>query len=90
MCSLQEEYNEFRRGLWATQDPEECPCGGRGYVLSDFDTWHECPVHHVEGQHHPEDDCDCGQDICVRFLEADTVPAPAPVVVSDDEDELPF
>ena len=28
------------------------PCGG--WILSDFDTWHHCPLHHTN-QSHPED-----------------------------------
>jgi hypothetical protein len=51
--SLQAYYDEFRRGYWAVSDPDECPCHGRGWALSDVDTWHTCPIH-FEGQLHPE------------------------------------
>jgi len=54
MSELQAYYDEFRRGLWATSDPEECRCYGRGWALSEVDTWHRCPVH-FEGQLHPEE-----------------------------------
>ena len=36
-------------------DPKQCGCHGTGWILSDFDTWHECPAHY-KGQRHPEDD----------------------------------
>lgn len=29
-----------------------CPCGGHGWMLSDYDTFHECPYH--RGRIHPE------------------------------------
>ncbi len=35
-------------------DPKQCGCHGTGWILSDFDTWHQCPAHH-KGQRHPED-----------------------------------
>ena len=31
----------------------QAPCGG--WILSDFDTFHHCPMHY-NGQQHPEDD----------------------------------
>ena len=34
-------------------NPENCGCRGYGWLLSDFDTWYECPVHY-KGQVHPE------------------------------------
>jgi hypothetical protein len=56
--SLQAYYNAFRAAPWAHSDPDVCGCRGSGWALSDVDTWHECPIHHVEGQRHPEDDFD--------------------------------
>ncbi len=36
---------------------ENCRCGGEGewggWILSDYDTWHHCPLHY-NGQEHPE------------------------------------
>lgn len=26
-------------------DPAKCSCGGLGWVVSDYDTWHMCPSH---------------------------------------------
>ncbi len=42
-------------GAWAQIVPERCPCNGHGWLLSDFDTWHVCPLH-GKGVPHPEDD----------------------------------
>ena len=36
-------------------NPSKCPCQGRGWFLSDYDTWHRCPIHGV-GLPHPEDE----------------------------------
>lgn len=47
-------YREVEMKLWADPNPEVCRCGGRGWVLSDLDTWHSCPYH--DGPH-PEDYC---------------------------------
>lgn len=54
MSELQAYYDNFRTGYWATESAEDCPCHGRGYALSEVDTWHKCPVHHA-GQLSPED-----------------------------------
>lgn len=43
-------YEACRTGWWACED-ETCPCGGRGWWLSQLDTWHRCPVHGGSGPH---------------------------------------
>jgi hypothetical protein len=45
-------------GWSSTEDPETCACHGGGWILSQLDSWHACPVHHVKGQRHPEDGYD--------------------------------
>ena len=40
--------------LWADEDPSRCGCRGRGWMLSDVDTWHQCPAH-GRGVMHPEE-----------------------------------
>lgn len=50
--SLQAEYNYMASGNWAHPDESECPCRG-GWLLSDLDTWHQCP-YHGHGVPHPE------------------------------------
>ena len=35
-------------------EPEFCSCRGYGWILSDYDTWHECRFH--TGMPHPEYD----------------------------------
>lgn len=34
-------------------DPEQCACGGRGWILSSCDVWEKCSRHY-SGQEHPE------------------------------------
>ncbi len=51
--SMANEYRELCSGRWAEVNPSKCPCGGRGFLLSDFDTWHRCPQHGV-GMPDPE------------------------------------
>ena len=51
--SLQDEYDYLALGLWAEENENICPCQGRGWYLSDLDTWHMCP-YHFNGQYHPE------------------------------------
>lgn len=38
-------FRDLDSGCWAEVDPDDCPCHGRGWMLSDFDTWHKCPIH---------------------------------------------
>jgi hypothetical protein len=54
---LTQYYDHFRAGLAAPQglSAERCRCRGKGWILSEVDTWHECPDHFA-GQPHPEDD----------------------------------
>ena len=55
MSELQQYYDNFAcvPSRWADDDPELCGCGGRGWFLSDLDTWHQCPAHGA-GVLHPE------------------------------------
>lgn len=45
---------ELDNGRWSEIVPSQCPCRG-GWLLSDYDTWHRCPLH-GKGVPHPEDD----------------------------------
>jgi len=45
----------IQTGQLSTEDPKTCACRGGGWILTDFDTWHECPLHHRKGMAHPED-----------------------------------
>lgn len=45
---------ELDSGAWAEIVPAKCPCRG-GWLLSDYDTWHRCPIH-GNGVPHPEDE----------------------------------
>lgn len=48
-------WRDLERGNWAEINPSRCPCNGRGWLLSDFDTFHRCPIH-GNGVPHPEDE----------------------------------
>lgn len=38
---------------WASYpDKKDCACRGYGWILSDWDTWHRCPIHY-RGQEDP-------------------------------------
>ena len=40
-----ETMRELDNGMWAEMNPSKCPCNGRGFLLSDYDTSHRCPIH---------------------------------------------
>jgi hypothetical protein len=46
-------YLYLEGGTWAESDVKHCACRGGGWMLSDYDTWHKCPIHY-DGQRHPE------------------------------------
>jgi len=48
---------DLESGAWSAVDPDDCPCHGNGWLLSDFDTLHRCPVH-GKGVPYPEDEGD--------------------------------
>jgi hypothetical protein len=56
MSELQQYYDLFcRTNRWAHPDSEyACGCRGRGWWLSEVDTWHKCPYHEPNAPH-PED-----------------------------------
>lgn len=54
MSELEQYYQEYACGnAWIAEDASECGCRGRGWFLSQVDTWHRCPVH-GKGAAHPE------------------------------------
>ena len=38
-------FRDLESGSWAEINPNRCPCHGSGWVLSDYDSWHRCPIH---------------------------------------------
>lgn len=54
LATMRDAVDEYVRNT-RDEDPEKCSCGGGGWVLSDYDTWHVCHTHNT-GQPHPEDD----------------------------------
>lgn len=51
-------WDDLESGRWAELNPARCPCRGRGWLSSEFDTLHRCPVHSMSDDRHPEDDRD--------------------------------
>lgn len=56
MNPFADEIRYLESGIWAEIDPEQCPCHGSGWCLSDLDVHHKCPIHGFEGLAHPEND----------------------------------
>lgn len=49
MSELEQYYREFAcSGVWAVPAAVECGCQGRGWWLSEVDTWHKCRYHYDE------------------------------------------
>lgn len=82
-------YYNCEAGYFAHPDASQCGCQGTGYYLSQVDTWHECPVHHVPGQPHPEDNFEDFEEEAETTEAQDTVPAPPPAF-DPDSDDIPF
>lgn len=61
------------------------PCGG--WILSDFDTWHECPCCY-DGQGHPEYDEGDEEEVYDHPLPPEAFSHP--VHQPDYDDDLPF
>jgi len=53
--SLQGIFDAAERGDWMGYNPNKCGCRGRGWFLSDVDTFHPC-VYHNLGAPNPEED----------------------------------
>jgi hypothetical protein len=51
--AMEYEYRQMESGAWAEVNPSKCPCRGNGWLLSDLDTWHKCPLHSA-GCSHPD------------------------------------
>ena len=60
-------YRELESGVWAMENPAKCPCRG-GWLLSDYDTWHRCPLH-GKGVPHPEGEDDAVIDMHAHSLQ---------------------
>jgi len=60
------------RGTWAETNPSKCPCHGFGWILSDYDTWHRCPLHSACVPH-PEDETEETFDFAAHLLQVQRV-----------------
>lgn len=56
MSGIGDVMRELDSGVWAERNPNTCPCNGFGWLRSDYDTCHECPIHHLGVTPHPEDE----------------------------------
>lgn len=49
------EYEQYMRavksGYWQNPNPAQCGCSGKGWFLSEVDTWHKCPLHKPDAPH---------------------------------------
>lgn len=54
MSEFSQYLESFKTAYWSDENPNNCRCRGSGWVLSELDTWHKCPVH-FKNQIHPED-----------------------------------
>ena len=90
--------NFIQSDQWAEED---CPCRGSGYTLSDLKTWHQCPVHYMPGQPHPEEDYGDGMPEPyepasedhpdgLSIVGGEIIPTPARQNVPLGDDEIPF
>lgn len=83
-------YNAFSTRLLSGEgiSPDECACGGCGWILSQVDTWHKCPDHWKPEFKHPDDDSGCydvTEDAMVDIVNAEGIQQPEPT-----EDDIPF
>lgn len=85
MNEYQQHYYDFQTGYWADKDPNKCRCGGRGWALSEVDTWHKCPYH--KG-HHPE--CECAECMGEPVPVLDPDPPPDPTSAPATDEDVPF
>jgi hypothetical protein len=62
---MYDEYSQYYENCccsnsWAAEDSSICGCKGKGWWLSELDTWHQCPCHgkdvpHPESYDYEED-----------------------------------
>jgi hypothetical protein len=73
------------QGWYSNQDPEVCPCRGNGWILSDLDTWVQCPLH-PQGPH-PEMDSPWEED-----ESCEEIPEVPPNELREEEEDpdIPF
>ena len=98
MSELQSYYDNYARNpsRWSDPDPDKCGCHGRGWFLSEVDTWHRCPEH-GNGVLHPDaedygweadafgdDDPGNVQGACGAHGDRDCSDC------DDDDDDIPF
>lgn len=67
-------------------DKSECWCRGSGWVLTDWDSWHQCPCHY-DGQPDPEDCDQASWDYYWDTLNGD---GQFVVIPKDDDQMHPF
>lgn len=55
--TMSERLSEYARShaIAAAEDGRPCPCGGRGWISTPFDTWEPCFIHRTADSVHPQD-----------------------------------
>lgn len=79
---------------WSHEDAARCGCRGRGWWLSEVDTWHCCPCH-GKGVPHPESYTESEE---AEMAAAPSIEEPRPArsmglnafCPREDENDLPF
>lgn len=82
-------YNYAEANQWAHPEAGQCGCRGRGWWLSEVDTWHQCP-YHGKGKPHPEDHGDYDDSPPPVTPPAPLVPATTEAERARWEEDLPF
>lgn len=92
-------YEEIRMEvtLRTAPDVQDCDCHGRGYIVSDYDTFEHCPYHYRD-QRHPEaewchrcGDADCfDSPDCSPPVAAKEPPPPRTAAEIFGNDDIPF
>lgn len=86
--------------LWADENPNICGCRGRGWMLSDLDTWHHCPIH-GKGVPHPleeetrwaAEEYEARQqshDDVVTGNTVNHIEQPVTIIKAYEDDDIPF
>jgi hypothetical protein len=83
-------YHEVACGnSWARENSQDCGCGGRGWWLSQVDTWHQCPYHGKDVPHPMEEDY--YNDIKdLQEVEESPKETYRPPYNPDEDDSIPF
>lgn len=97
------EYTQYYHdvacsGSWARENSDTCGCKGKGWWLSELDTWHQCPYHGKDVPHPEEYDYEQELKLEVEshakeqgMTIEEYLNSLAPIVIeTDNDDDIPF